>query len=64
MLLQLRIFGFSLLEDRDVRVGVLPERQEVPDSRRAVVNGISRWVHSIIEFHKCLPQSRSTGLDA
>jgi len=27
-LLQLRILGFGLLEDRDVRIGIFPEREE------------------------------------
>jgi hypothetical protein len=29
LLLQFCVFGFSLLEDGDVRVGVLPEREEI-----------------------------------
>jgi hypothetical protein len=32
-LLQLRVFGFGLLEDEDVGVGVFPEREEILISR-------------------------------
>jgi len=43
---QLRVFGFGLLEDRDVRVGVLPQREEILISRA----GLGRVARERVTF--------------